>query len=54
MAALDGQGADHQHLQRMVTVLKKMHQLQPVVGGPSFIAHPGSFFRDMYVRTAAE
>jgi hypothetical protein len=22
--------------------------------GPSFVAHPGSFFRDMYVRTAAE
>ena len=54
MAALEGKVSIANIFQRMLTVLKKMHDSNPS-WGPLFVAHPGSIFRDfMYVRTAAE
>jgi hypothetical protein len=52
VAALEGKITIANIFQRMIAVLKKMHDANPS-WGPLFVAHPGSIFRDFtYVRSS--
>ena len=53
ISALEGNIAIANIFQRMIAVLKKMHDAN-ASWGPLFVVHPGSIFRDfMYVRSDA-
>jgi hypothetical protein len=53
VAALEGKITIANIFQRMIAVLKKMHDANPS-WGPLFVTHPGSIFRDFtYLRVAA-
>ena len=53
VAALEGKVTIANIFQRMVAVLKRMHDANPS-WGPLFVRHPGSIYRDFtYIRSAA-
>jgi hypothetical protein len=54
LSALAGEATIANVFQRMIAVLKKMHDAN-ASWGPLFVTHPGSIFRDFtYVRSAAQ
>jgi hypothetical protein len=54
LSALAGEATIANIFQRMIAVLKKMHDANPS-WGPLFVAHPGSIFRDFtYVRPVSQ